>query len=154
MPPTDGFLERTLPDLSRSRRHKSSATSSTYGSVNLSENSSAVVGNVVHQYFYGGRPSVHSYADIDEDGGSRSVELRSICTSSPEARFCPLITIADSLSKVQAEAISNYDHRHAHRLRSQRRITNTCNWIMELVEFKDWVTGTGPPILICVGSRQ
>lgn len=81
MPQIDGFLNSTLPDLSRSRPLKSSATNNTYESVNISGSSGAVVGNVVNQYFYGGQPaSVHDPVDTDEDGGIRSVELRSTDT--------------------------------------------------------------------------
>lgn len=91
--------------------------------------------------------------DIDEDGGG-PVELRSTCTRSLEVKSHLLIAIADGLSKVQVETLSDYNHRRAHWLHSERRIADTCNWIMGLVEFKEWVTGTGPPVLVCVGSRQ
>lgn len=150
----NGFLKRTFPDLSRSRRLEIDATNNTYGSVNLSENSSAVVGNVVHQHFYGGRPSASDPVGTDNDGGNRSVELRSTEISFPEAKSRLLTLIADNLSKVQVEAISDYDHQYAHWLRFQRRIPDTCNWIMGLDKFKSWVTGSGPPILVCVGSGQ
>ena len=101
MPQIDGFLKSTLPDLSRSRPLKPSATNNTYESVNFSGSSSGVVGTVVNQYFYGGQPpSVQDAVDIEEDGGSRSVELRSTHVFFSEAISCLLIAVADNLSKV------------------------------------------------------
>lgn len=72
MPPAEGFLTTAFSGLNRSLTSTSSP-SHQYDQVNLSDNSSAVVGTVVHQHFY---PSKYDAAIAGENGQDQAIELR------------------------------------------------------------------------------
>lgn len=72
MPLTERLQGLAFSELA-STQIASSGTSNRYDNVNLAENSSAVVGNVVHQHFY---PSGSASPSVDEHARNRAVEIR------------------------------------------------------------------------------